>query len=60
MNSKEFYHTRKIATLYHTRDNTKSIVLYLTTEHKIYHLSHSVYGQDALDIANPSSMQGAC
>ena len=43
MNSKEFYHTRKIATPYHTRDNTKSIVLYLTTEHKIYHLSHSVY-----------------
>ena len=27
---------------------------------KTYHLSYSIYKHDAIDIANPSSMQAAC
>ena len=29
-------------------------------ELKAYHLSFSIYKHDAIDIADPSSMQGAC
>ena len=41
-----------------TRRN--KIFLYFFTELKNYHLSFSIYQHDAIDIADPSSMQNAC
>ena len=46
--------------LSHARDKTKNIFLYIFTVLKIYHHSLSVYKHDAIDIADPSSMQEAC
>ena len=37
----------------------ENILLYFFTEYKIYHLSCSIYKRDAIDIADPSSMQDA-
>ena len=37
-----------------------NIFLYLFTELKTYHLSYTVYKNDAIDMANPNSMQEAC
>ena len=42
------------------RDKKKNIFLYFFTELKTYHLSYSNYKHDAIDVANPSSMQDAC
>ena len=39
---------------------TKNIFLYFFTELKTYHLFNSIYKHDAIDIADPSSMQDAC
>ena len=42
---------------------TKNIFLYFYAELKIYHLSYSIYStskHDAIDMADPSSMQDAC
>ena len=36
---------------------TKNIFLYFFTELKTYHLFYSIYKHDAIDIADPSSMQ---
>ena len=36
------------------------IFFYFSTELKIYHLYYSIYKHDAIDIADPSSMQDAC
>ena len=46
--------------LSHARDKTKNIFLYIFTVLKIYHHSLSVYKHDAIDNADPSSMQEAC
>ena len=35
------------------------LFLYFFTEHKTFHLSYSIYKHDAIDIADPSSMQDA-
>ena len=35
-------------------------MLYSFKELKIYHLSYSIYKHDAIDIADPCSMQDAC
>ena len=35
----------------------KCIILYLTIFDLTYHLSYSIYKHDAIDIADPSSMQ---
>ena len=50
----------RIFSLSHARDKTKNIFLYFFTELKTYHLSYSIYKHDAIDIADPSSMQDAC
>ena len=50
----------RIFSLSHARDKTKNIFLYFFTAFKTYHLSYSVYKRDAIDIADPSSMQDAC
>ena len=42
------------------RDKKKNILLYFFTELKTYHISYSNYKHDAIDVANPSSMQDAC
>ena len=44
----------------HARDETKNIFLYFVTKLKTYRLSYSIYKHDAIDIADPSSMQDAC
>ena len=41
------------------RDKKKNIFLYFSTELKKYHLSCSIYKHDAIDVADPSSMQDA-
>ena len=46
--------------LSHARDKTKNISLYIFSELKTYNLSNSIYKHDAIDFANPSSMQDAC
>ena len=38
-------------------DVTKNIFLYFFTEFKSYNLSYSIYKHDAIDIADPNSMQ---
>ena len=43
----------------HARDKKKNIFLYFFTELKTYHISYSDYKHDAIDVANPSSMQDA-
>ena len=48
------------SSLSHTRDKTKNIVRYFFTKFKTYYLSYSIYKHDAIDIADPSSMQDAC
>ena len=52
----------RIFSLYHARDKTKNIFLYLFTELKTYHLSYSIYKHDAInvDLADPSIMQDEC
>ena len=50
----------KIFSLSHARDKTKNISLYFFSELKTYNLSNSIYKHDAIDFANPSSMQDAC
>ena len=42
-----------------TRRWARSIAIYFFTEHKTFHLSYSIYKHDAIDIADPSSMQDA-
>ena len=44
----------------HAHDKTKNIFHYFFTELKPYHLSYSNYKYEAIDIANPSSMQDVC
>ena len=44
----------------HAHDKTKNIFLYFFTELKTSHLSYSNYKYEAIDIANPSSMQDVC
>ena len=44
----------------HARDKTKNIFLYFFTKLKTYYLSYSIPKHDAIDIADPSSMQDAC
>ena len=41
-------------------DTNNETILYFFTELKPYHLSYSIYKYDAIDIADPSSMQDAC
>ena len=48
------------SSLSHARDKTKNIVRYFFTKLKTYYLSYSIYKHDAIDIADPSSMQDAC
>ena len=43
--------------LSHALDETKNIFLYFFTELKTYHLYYSIYKDDAIDIADPSSIQ---
>ena len=38
----------------------EKILLYFFTELKTYLLSYSIYKHDAIDIADPSSMQDMC
>ena len=38
----------------------KNILLYFFTELKTYHLSYSIYKHDAINIADPNSMQDMC
>ena len=45
--------------LSHARDMTKNIFLCFFTELKTYHLSYCIHKHDAIDIADPSCMQGA-
>ena len=42
------------------RDKKKNIFLCFFTELKAYHISYSNNKHDAIDVANPSSMQDAC
>ena len=46
--------------LSHTRDKTENIFLYLFTELNTCLLSYSIYKHDAIDIADPSSLQNVC
>ena len=46
--------------LSHARDKKKNIFLCFFTELKAYHISYSNNKHDAIDVANPSSMQDAC
>ena len=43
--------------LSYAHEMTKNISLYFFTELKSYHLSYSIYKHDAIDIADPNSMQ---
>ena len=43
----------------HARDMTKNIFLCFFTELKTYHLSYCIHKHEAIDIADPSCMQGA-
>ena len=38
----------------------KNIFLYFFTKLQTYHLSYSIYKHDAMDIADPSSLQDMC
>ena len=42
------------------RDKKKNTILYFFAVLKTYHISYSDYKHDAIDVANPSSMQDAC
>ena len=44
----------------HAREKTENIFLYFFTELKTYHLSYSIYKHEAIDFADPRSMQDAC
>ena len=48
------------SSLSHARDKTKNIFRYFFTKLKTFYLSYSIYKHDAIDIADPSSMQDAC
>ena len=52
----------RIFSLYHARDETKNIFLYLFAKLKNDHLSYSIYKHDAIhvDMADPSIMQDEC
>ena len=48
------------SSLSHARDKTKNIFRYFFIKLKTYSLSYSIYKHDAIDTADPSSMQDAC
>ena len=50
----------RIFSLSHACDKMKNTFLYFFTGLKTYHFSYSMYKHDAINIADPSSMQDVC
>ena len=50
----------RIFSLSHCHDKVKNILLYFFTELKTYHLCYFIYKNDAINIADPNSMQDMC
>ena len=48
------------ACLWQIAQKAKNIFFYFFTELKTYHFFYPIYKNDAIDIADPSSMQDAC